>query len=453
MRSTAYSTVRRFEATALLVALELIAAAPAIQAASEQQPRGIARTSLSEQHEQPSPPPGSGAQAVRDAPCTGGVAAGYPCRDIDLLAFVPRSELGDASATLNDIWGWTDSRTGREYALVGMSSGTAFVDITDPNSPRVLGRLPTNTVATPWRDIKVYDDYAFIVADQAGLHGMQVFDLRQLESGGTGPHVFSPSSTYFGNGFGFALGEVLGSAHNIAIDTATGYGFILGSDTCAGGLHMVDLADPSHPRFSGCFAADGYTHDAECVVYRGPDSRYGGHEICFNSNEDTLTIVDVSDKRSPTLLSRTGYSGSAYTHQGWLTGDQKYFLLGDELDELDYGGHTRTYIWDVRDLRNPRVLAVYRGPVASTDHNLYVKGDYVYEANYRSGLRILDAREVSAGVLQEVAYFDIVPADDKPGFSGAWSVYPWFASGNIVVSGIEQGLYVLRPHLHPAGSP
>lgn len=447
-----HSIVQRFEMGVLCVVVGLVMAPSATQAASSHESRHVAATSLSERHEQPSPPAGSEPPATGDAPCVNGFAAGYPCRDIDLLAFVPRSQLGDASATLNDIWGWTDSRTGREYALVGMSSGTAFVDISDPIHPRVVGRLPTTTVATPWRDIKVYADHAFIVADQAGLHGMQVFDLKQLESGGTGSRVLSPSSIYFGNGLGLSLGEVLGSAHNLAIDAATGYGFILGSDTCAGGLHMVDLADPSHPRFSGCFSADGYTHDAECVVYRGPDSRYEGHEICFNSNEDTLTIVDVSDKRSPALVSRTGYTGSAYTHQGWLTGDQRYFLLGDELDELDFGGPTRTYIWDVRDLRNPSVLAVYRGPTTSTDHNLYVKGQYVYEANYRSGLRILDARDVSSGVLKEIAYFDIVPADDEPGFSGAWSVYPWFASGNVVVSGIEQGLYVLRPHLHPAGS-
>lgn len=450
MRSTFDWKLHQLNAGFLIAALGLFPAFHDAAAATDGAVHRATRSPFTGLHEQPTPPPGAEPAAAPEAPCVGGMAAGYPCHEIDLLAFVPRSELGDAGATLNDIWGWTDSRTGHEYALVGMSSGTAFVDITDPVHPRVVGNLPTNTVATPWRDIKVYANHAFIVADQAGMHGMQVFDLEQLAAAGAQPRAFSPSTTYYGSGLGLSVGEVLGSAHNIAIDTETGYAFVLGSDTCAGGLHMVDIADPDHPRFAGCFAADGYTHDAECLVYRGADSRYLGHEICFNSNEDTLTIVDVSDKQSPALLSRTGYAGSAYTHQGWLTGNQQYFLLGDELDELNFGGRTRTYIWDVRDLRNPRVLAVYHGPTTSTDHNLYVKGAFVYEANYRSGLRILDAEDVATGVLREVAYFDIVPADDEPGFSGAWSVYPWFASGNVVVSGIEQGLYVLRPHLHAA---
>ncbi len=43
----------------------------------------------------------------------------------------------------NDIWGWADPMTGREYALMGMTDGTAFVDVTDPDNPAVLGKLPT----------------------------------------------------------------------------------------------------------------------------------------------------------------------------------------------------------------------------------------------------------------------------------------------------------------------
>lgn len=399
------------------------------------------------QHDQPigSPGTGPGAAESGDIPCVSGMAAGYPCRNIDLLSVVPPQELGDASATLNDLWGWTDPTTGREYAVVGMSSGTAFVDVSNPSQPVVLGRLPTTTIATPWRDIKVYRDHAFIVADQAGPHGMQIFDLRQLRATPATPRTFTPTLIYYGNGLGLTFGEVLGSAHNVAIDTETGYAYVLGSDTCSSGLHMVDIADPENPRFAGCFTRDGYTHDAQCVLYHGADPAYRGHEICFDSDEDTLTIVDVSDKRAPSILSRTGYRGVGYTHQGWLTEDQRYFLLGDELDEQDHGFNTRTYIWDLASLRAPRLLARYSGPSKSTDHNLYVKGNLVYEANYRSGLRILDARDITRGKLTEVAYFDIVPGDDRPGFSGAWSVYPWFASGNVIVSGIEQGLYVLRP--------
>jgi choice-of-anchor B domain-containing protein len=208
---------------------------------------------------------------------------------------------------------------------------------------------------------------------------------------------------------------------------------------------MIDIRNPKSPAFAGCFSEDGYTHDTQSVVYSGPDERFTDCEICFSSNEDTLTIVDVTDKAAPTMLSRTPYEGSAYTHQGWLTEDQRHFLLNDELDEQQSGVPTSTYIFDVADLRAPKLIGVYRAAVAAIDHNLYTKGDRVYEANYRSGLRVLDSTRVAEGELEEVAFFDVYPEDDEAEFNGAWSVYPYFESGIVIVSGIEQGLFVLRP--------
>ena len=88
------------------------------------------------------------------------------------------------------------------------------------------------------------------------------------------------------------------SAHNIAINEASGYAYVVGSDTCYGGLHMVDINQPLNPLFAGCHSVDGETHDAQCVDYAGPDPDHSGAEICFNANEDTLSIVDVSIKSS-----------------------------------------------------------------------------------------------------------------------------------------------------------
>ena len=105
---------------------------------------------------------------------------------------------------------------------------------------------------------------------------------------------------------------------------------------------------------------DGYTHETQCVT--GPDTFYHGREICFNSNEDTLTIVDVSDKLEQVQLSRTGYDGSAYTHQGWLTEDQRFFLVNDEGDEAAFGHPTRTWIWDVSYIDAPVLASDYDGP-------------------------------------------------------------------------------------------
>ena len=367
-------------------------------------------------------------------PCENGMADIYLCDRVDLLSFLPLADIGGGSG--NDVWGWEDPVTGKEYAIMGRSNGTAFVDISDPTSPLYVGNLPSHTGSSSWRDIKVYQDHAFIVSDRNGSHGLQVFHLEELRNVVNPPQTFTETGHYAG----------FGSAHNIAVNESSGFGYVVGGD-CSGGLHMVDLAVPDAPAFAGCFSADGYTHDAQCVSYGGPDPDHQGKEICFNSNEDTLTIVDVTEKSNPVQLSRSGYTGSSYTHQGWLTEDHRYFLLDDELDESSRGHNTKTYIWDVRDLDAPVVIGEHVGTVPSIDHNQYVHQGFLYQANYRSGLRILSLDDVVNGNLTELAYFDIYPANDTPSFNGAWSVFPYFDSGVVAVSGIEQGLFVLNPIL------
>jgi choice-of-anchor B domain-containing protein len=372
--------------------------------------------------------------AAADVACTGGQAAGYPCRNVDLLAFLPLAQIGGSQG--NDIWGWTDSTTGREYALVGRRNGTSFVDVSTPTAPLYLGNLPAHQNRTAiWRDIKVYRDHAYIVADVRG-HGMQVFDLTRLR-GVTTPRTWTADVHY--NRFG--------NSHNIAINEQTGFAYAVGSNTCNGGLHMVNIQSPRSPMNAGCVSNDGYTHDTQCVIYTGPDTAYAGREICVSSNEDTVTVVDVTDKSAPRQLSRIGYTGRQYTHQGWFTEDQRYFLLDDELDETRRGVNTQTYIWDLADLDAPRHIGTYSAPIKSTDHNQYVKGNFSYQANYRGGLRILDLRNIASGRATEAGYFDIYPSSDSSAMNGAWSTYPYFPSGIVVVSGIEQGLFVLRPRL------
>ena len=365
--------------------------------------------------------------------CSGGMAGTYPCSNVDLMSFLALADIGGGSG--NDIWGWTDSSTGKEYAIMGRTNGTSFVDISDPVNPIYLGNLPPHSAGSTWRDIKVYADHAFIVTE-ADNSGMQVFDLTQLREVASPPATFSETAHYSG----------FGDAHNLAINEDSGFAYAVGTNNCSGGLHMINIQTPTNPTSAGCFSADGFTHDAQCVNYDGPDLDHQGKEICFNSNVDTLTIVDVTNKAVPVMLSRTGYSGSGYTHQGWLTEDQVYFLLGDELDERD-ATNTRTYMWDVSDLDDPALIGFHESTTTATNHNQYVKGSYTYQSNYRAGLRILDITDIANGNLSEEAFFDIYPDDDSPDFNGAWSNYPFFNSGIVIVSGEEQGLFVLRPNL------
>ena len=253
-----------------------------------------------------------------------------------------------------------------------------------------------------------------------------------------------------------------GNAHNIAINEESGYAYVAGSNQVGGGLYILDISDPLNPVFAGSHADSsvgfarstpngtsptGYVHDTQCVIYNGPDIDYVGDEICFNSSETHLVIANVTDKSSTMTIGKSDYSGQSYAHQGWLTEDHQYFLLDDELDESNIGTQTTTYIWDVKDLENPMLIGTYTGESNSIDHNLYVRGNHVYQANYTSGLRILNLDDISSGNLSEVAFFDTYPLDNATRFDGAWSNYPYFESGIVIVSDISNGLFILSPQL------
>ncbi len=347
----------------------------------------------------------------------------------------------------NDIWGWTDPTTNKEYAIMGLDSKTAFVDVTDPSKPIHLADVKTRTTKSTWRDIKIYKNYAYIVSE-AWNHGMQIFNLHRLRSlDGKKVVKLKEDKSY----------RDFGNAHNVFINEDTGFAYAVGTSTCDGGLHIINIQNPENPKFVNCIGrgvyeiptkhGDAYTHDVQCVVYSGPDMNFVGKEICISSNEDTVNIVDVTDKNKPYQISAASYDGVKYTHQGWLTEDHKYFLLGDELDEQKFGVNTKTFIWDFTDLSNPKNFAVYEHKTKSIDHNMYVKGNYVYQANYNAGLRILDLSQIKNGILTEAGFLDTEPTMNDAEFNGVWSTFPYFDSGTVVVSGTNGILYITRPNL------
>jgi len=367
---------------------------------------------------------------IAQTPCVNGMAGPYPCENINLLSFVENGDLGGGS--MNDIWGWVDPLDSAEYVLLGRTSGTSFLDITDPVNPIYLGDLPTASLNSTWRDIKVYNNFAFIVSE-AGGHGMQIFDLTNLRDIASPPLLFEEDAHYSG----------WGNAHNIVINESTGRAYGVGTNTFSGGLHIVDINDPLNPTLIGDFSEDGYTHDAQVVNYSGPDTNFLGKEIAFACNENTVTIVDVTDASNTGLISSTGYPGASYTHQGWLTEDHRYFLSNDELDEQENGINTTTFIWDMIDLSSPEIIGTFVSSTAAIDHNLYTHNGYVYQSNYRAGLRILDTENIADAMLEEVAYFDVYPSSNSAQFDGTWSNYPYFPSGVIAVSHIQEGLFLL----------
>jgi choice-of-anchor B domain-containing protein len=409
------------------------------------------------------------------AACVDGLAEVFECSGLDLAsytpntAFVPTSRfaaLGDQR--LSDVWGWVDEETGDEYVILGQTNSAGLVRVTDPAKPEFLGRIDGEPGAQlVWYDIKVYEDHAFIVSE-SNPAGMKVFDLTRLRG------LEADKDRVFQEDFYYPLSV---AAHNIAINEDTGFAYIVGgnaglvaNDVCRAGLHMVDISTPKLPVFAGCYLTDGgggtaagvagvrgplrgvtaaYVHDTHCVVYDGPDEEHQGKEICINSSEVFVDIVDVSNKALPTQLGSVSYDTARYTHQGWLSEDHRFFFLGDEADENSGTVKgTHTYVFDVSDLDDPKLIGPYVAEFNAIDHNMYVRGELLFQSNYEAGLRVLDTAplydEDDARLLEEIAFFDVFPGRTTPVFSGTWSNYPYFPSGNVAVSSYT-GLFMLTP--------
>ncbi len=371
-------------------------------------------------------------------PCQNGFAGSYPCKDYDLMSRISLATMNAGAG--NDSWGWTDPSNGKEYAIIGLNNGTAFIDISNPTNPVYLGKLPTATTNSSWRDVKVYKDHAFIVSEASG-HGMQVFDLRRLRSVSNPPRNFTADTRY----------TEFGNAHNIVINEDTGYAYVVGAQRnngpYRGGPLFINIQNPQNPINAGGFRSGGqraYTHDAQVVTYNGPDATYNGREILIGSNEIEVVIADITNKSNPITLSTIRYPDVGYTHQGWFTEDMRYFILGDETDEQGVGFNTRTIVFDFADLDNPKQHMIYTGPTAAIDHNGYVKGDKFYLANYRAGIRVIDIANIGAKSMTEVGFFDTYTSSNGAAFNGVWNVYPYFNSGNIVISDIEGGFFLVK---------
>lgn len=370
------------------------------------------------------------APAWREA--DGGLAGEtFDAQGIVLKAWFPLASIDAGATSGNDCWGYV-SPSGREYAIMCVSNGTAVYEVTNPAAPVKVGFIPG--AQSLWRDAKTFGSRAYVVTE--GGVGIQTINLSQVDSG-----VITLESTVTAGSGGLAT-------HNVAINTQSGYLYRCGGGSS--GLRFYNLnVTPGSPQYVGEWAAY-YVHDAQIVSYTsGP---YAGKEIAFccgglnGGNVETgLYVVDVTNKSAPVLLSRILYPNARYSHQGWLTEDRKYFLLGDELDEGASQPLTTTYVIDVQNLASLSYLGQFTNSTPAITHNCYTHNGKMFQANYRSGMRVFDVS--NAGVpssVTEVAYFDTYPGSDSAQFNGLWSCYPYFPSGTVIGSDLERGLFVWR---------
>ncbi|WP_432412765.1 choice-of-anchor B family protein [Rasiella sp. SM2506] len=384
-------------------------------------------------------------------PCSGGTADGYDCNGMTLQARLTIAQMGGQGyggsdpAEAQDSWGWTDPNTGKEYALVAMNDKTSFVDISNPNNPVFIGKLDSQTGTSWWRDVKVFNNYAYIVSDDNGSHGVQIFNLEKLRNPDNDPLPINFTRD--------GLYTNISSAHNLIIDEENGFAYILGSNRNGGGPRILDLnTNPTNPTVAGNIATYGYCHDAQVITYNGPDTEHIGKQLFIGSfsGSDYVRILDVTNKSNVTSIGSIDYSDKYYTHQGWFTEDQRFFIVGDELDETNGPGfNTRTLVFDLTDLDNPVLHYTHYGATPAIDHNGYVKGNRFYLANYRAGMRVFKFEDlydpaITNNQMEEVEFFDTHPGSNSAAYNGAWNVYPFFESGNIIVSDLDRGLFIVK---------
>jgi len=350
--------------------------------------------------------------------------AGNDASGITMLATIPFSELPGENVEANDIYGYT-SPSGREYALCGMRKGLAFLEITTPTAPVVVG-YTTNTESL-WGDMCTHGTYAYKVNEAA--NGIQVIDMTNIDSGSVTlvTEIFDGPQN---------------SSHNIQANNESGYIYTLGSDNFGGGIMAFNVSDPANPVFEGGWDGN-YAHDALFRSY--PSGTYAGREFSFVAGGGGgVHIVDVTDKTNMFSMSASTYPGISYTHQLWLDDDERYLYVNDELDEL-VGNvpTTTTYVFDVTDLSNPVYLHSFTNGITATDHNMSGRGNLLFQANYESGLRVYDIADVNN--VSEVGYYDTYPAGNEISFNGAWGVFTEFASGVVIVSDRASGFWIFDP--------
>jgi choice-of-anchor B domain-containing protein len=381
--------------------------------------------------------------------CVGGMAGTYPCNGIDLMSRVSLATMSSGATAASNLWGYVDLDDNREYAVVGLNNGTAVVEITDPANPRVVGHVPGNN--SQWREVKVYqfrnqatarwDAYAYITTEATGS-GIQIINLSQLPTSislaATWNGVSTSHTVFIGNvDWGTSVGNNPSFPPILYINGANKRGF-----------RMLSLANPTSLQQLGAWDVN-YAHDIYTHVFT--DERAAqcepGHNPCevvfnFSGNTNGVQVIDVTDKTRPTMIGSLRYPNMAFTHSGWISGDTQKLFVMDELDEQQLGTNTLVRTVNIANLRSPTLSGGWTGPGKSIEHNGYTLGNKYYMSHYTRGMVVLNIANPNAPT--EASFFDTYPTDNGNTFTSAWGVYPYLPSGNVIISDIQRGLFVVR---------
>ncbi|MGR6088045.1 MAG: choice-of-anchor B family protein [Arcticibacter sp.] len=332
----------------------------------------------------------------------------------------------------NGVWGWHDG-AGNEYAIIGASSGTYFINVTNPQAPTVADFVPGRRANCIWRELKTYDHFAYLVSDDSPPNSLQIVDLQYLPDS---VHVVYDDNTLFER------------CHTIFVEDGLLYGGIVSGGSFAGtgiqgNMSVFDLSNPANPVFLRSIKNDypnllptNQVHD----MYVRNDTVYASSSFdglfIFRYNRTTNNFV--------LLASLTAYPGQGYNHSGALTDDGNTFVF---MDEVPNGLPVK--VLDVSDFSNLTVTSTFQSNPGPTPHNPFIVGNTCYIAYYQDGLQVYDVSDPYNPA--RLGYFDthyqtaIGGPYPSPAYQGAWGAYPYLPSGHVLVSDMQNGLFVLDP--------
>jgi choice-of-anchor B domain-containing protein len=316
------------------------------------------------------------------------------------------------SVALSNIGGYVDS-SGNEYALVGTYNGLSIVDVTDPANPVIKFNIAgTNS---DWREVKTWQNYAYVTTEGC-CNGLQILNLGYLPDS-------VPMKYYKGNG---AINNQLNTIHALHVDA--GYAYLYGSNLFNGAALILDLANPWNPTYTG-HTAGTYIHDG----YVRNDTLYGCHIY-----DGYFSVIDVTNKANPITIT-TQNTPNLFTHNSWLNDAGNILFTTDEVSD----SYLTSY--DISDLNNITELnRIQLTPGSgSIVHNTHTLNDFEVVSWYKDGIAIVDASHPDNMIV--TGSYDTYTQGSGDGFNGCWGVYPYLPSGNLVVSDIDNGLYVLTP--------
>lgn len=322
------------------------------------------------------------------------------------------SQLDEHGTSYSALWGYT-ATDGREYAILGCQTGTAFIDITDSTNIHEVDFI--SGLSSSWREMKTYSHYAYVVSEATNSK-LQIMDLQYL-----------PDSVVLVDTWSYA-----GYTKTHSIQQAGQYLYLNGGNaaTSVGGVAVVDVTNPTTPVKLGEWSTE-YVHDCRIL-----------NDTIWASNiySGRISIINATNKSSLQFVRNfQAYpTQEVSAHNSAFTADRKYIYSTNEISSPN----GRLFIYNIEDINNITFVREWQptGITTAIVHNVEIYGNLAVIAHYRAGIRILDI--TNGGNPTEVAWYDTYPQNNNSSYSGCWGVY-MFPSGKIIGSDISGGLFTI----------